>query len=268
MRVVNGFVRRFGPWALVAGGSEGLGAAFASELAGQGLDLILVARRPAPLEQTAADLRARFGVHVRTVSLDLSDPEFLSTLSLQTAQLSIGLLVCDAAHALTGRFLDSGLADCLRVLDTNCRAPLSLIHHFGGVMAERGRGGIVIMSSLSAFWGSPYVAAYGATKAFLLNLGEALWKELGDRGVSVTVCAAGPVLTPNYISSKPAGAGPSALEMEPREVARAALSGLGRKPLVIPGRLNRLARFFMSHLVSRRAAIELLAKNTGDMYGG
>jgi hypothetical protein len=141
-----------------------------------------------------------------------------------------------------------------------------MIHHFGGLMAGRGRGAIVVMSSLSAFWGSPYVAVYGATKAFLLNLGEALWKELGDKGVSVTVCTAGPVLTPNYIASKPPGAGPSALEMKPRDVARAALAGLGRKTVVVPGALNRLARVLMSRLVTRRTAITVLGRSTGAMY--
>ncbi len=110
--------------------------------------------------------------------------------------------------------------------------------------------------------------AHTATKAFLLTLSEALWKELGDRGIGVTVRAAGPVLTPDYVASKPANAGPSALEMEPGDVARAALSGLGRRPLVTPGGLNRVARFFMGRLVSRRAAIRLLAKSTGAMYGG
>jgi short-subunit dehydrogenase len=264
--VMRNGTARFGPWALVAGGSEGLGAAFAAELAEAGLNLVLVARRPGPLEATAAALRTRWGRQVRTVSLDLSDPDFLPRLVQETTGLEIGLLVCDAAQAHTGRFLDAGLDEYLRILDTNCRAPLGMVHHFGGLMAARGRGGIVVMSSLSAFWGSPYVAVYGATKAFLLNLGEALWKELGDRGVSVTVCTAGPVLTPNYIASKPPGAGPSALEMRPRDVARAALAGLGRKTLVVPGALNRMARLFMGHLVSRRAAITVLGKSTGAMY--
>lgn len=262
----GGLKASFGPWALVAGGSEGLGAAFAAELAEAGLDLVLVARRPGPLQDIAATLRSRWGIQVKTVSMDLSDPAFLARLARETEGLEIGLLVCDAAHAHTGRFLDAGLEEYLRIVDTNCRAPLGMVHHFGGLMAGRGRGGIVVMSSLSAFWGSPYVAVYGATKAFLLNLGEALWKELGDQGVSVTVCTAGPVLTPNYIASKPPGAGPSALEMAPREVARAALAGLGRKSLVVPGPLNRLARLFMSRLATRRAAITVLGRSTGAMY--
>jgi hypothetical protein len=263
----NGFFDRYGPWALVAGGSEGLGASFADGLAARGLNLLLIARRPGPLEAAAAGLRTRHAVQVRTAAIDLSRPGFLDLAESAAAGLEIGLLVCDAAHSHTGGFLTADLDTYNEILDTNCRAPLALIHRFGGVMAGRGRGGIIVMSSLSAFWGSPYVAVYGATKAFLLNLSEALGKELGARGVDVTVCTAGPVLTPNYMSSKPANVGPSALEMHPHEVAAIALKALGRRPLVVPGTLNRLARFFMTRFVSRRAAVAVLGKSTARMYG-
>lgn len=193
------------------------------------------------MEETAAVLRGLYGIQVRTTP--------------------------DAAHSHTGRFLDADLPTCLRILDTNCRAPLALVHHFGGRMAARGRGGILVMSSLSAFWGSPYVAVYGATKAFLVNLSEALWRELGASGVDVTVCTAGPVLTPNYIASMPRRTGPSALEMAPERVAAIALGALGRKHLVVPGVLNCLARFFLGRFVSRRTAVSLLERNTERMYG-
>jgi hypothetical protein len=263
----NGFLERYGPWALVAGGSEGLGAAFADGLAAKGLNLLLIARRPGPLEQTAAELRNRHAVQVRTASVDLSRPGFLKLVDSAAVGLDIGLLVCDAAYAHTGEFLKADLDTYNEILDTNCRAPLALIYRFGGMMTERGRGGVIVMSSLSAFWGSPYVAVYGATKAFLLNLSEALADEFGAHGVHVTVCTAGPVLTPNYVSSKPANVGPSALELPPHEVATIALKALGRKPLVVPGTLNRFARFIMTRFVSRRAAVSILGKSTARMYG-
>ena len=262
------FAKSYGPWAIVAGGSQGLGAAFADQVAALGVNLVLIARRAGPLEETAAALRSRHGVQVRTASVDLSAPGFLEAVEKAAEGLEIGLLVCDAANAHTGRFLDSDLATCLNILDTNCRAPLALIRAFGGRMAEQGRGGIIVMSSLSAFWGSPYVAVYGATKAFLVNLAEALWRELGDRGVDVTVCTAGPILTPNYLASIPDRNGPSPLEMAPERVAETALDALGRKHLVVPGTLNRFARFFMERLVSRRRVVALLEKNTARMYGG
>ncbi len=267
MKESSGFSGRYGPWAMIAGGSQGLGAAFAHEIGRRGVNLLLIARRPGPLEETAEALRKRHGVQVRTASVDLAAPGFLQEVEEAAAGLEIGLLVCDAAHSHTGRFLDADLPTCLRILDTNCRAPLSLVHRFGGRMAERGRGGILVMSSLSAFWGSPYVAVYGATKAFLVNLSEALWRELGTRGVDVTVCTAGPVLTPNYIASMPVRTGPSALEMAPERVASIALAALGRRHLVVPGALNRAARFIMGRFFSRKAAVTMLEKNTARMYG-
>jgi short-subunit dehydrogenase len=265
---MNAFAARYGPWALVAGGSQGLGASFAEELAGKGLNLLLIARRPLPLEETAAALRSRHAVQVRTAAVDLASPGFLERVEEAAAGLEIGLLICDAAHSHTGAFLAANLDAYNKILDTNCRAPLALIHRFGGLMAGRGKGGILVMSSLSAFWGSPYVAVYGATKAFLLNLAEAVGSELGARGVDVTVCAAGPVLTPNYVSSKPAGEGPSALEMQPQKVAAIALGALGRRHLVVPGMLNRITRFVMYRLAPRHAAVALTGKSTERMYGG
>lgn len=261
------FVQQYGPWALVAGGSDGLGAAFAEELACRGLNLVLVARRKGPLEKAAAGLRARHRVDVRTVALDLSSPGFLAALQRRTAGLDIGLLVCNAAAAHTAPFLEAGLSDYQPLLDTNCRAPLFLVRRLGGEMAARGRGGIVIMTSMSGFQGSPYVTVYAATKAFLLNLAEGAGSELAPHGVDVLACAAGPIRTPNYLASKEAGKGPKALEMEPGQVARAALAGLGRRTLVVPGTLNRLALFFMGRLLPRAAAVRLIARSTRAMYG-
>jgi len=267
MKRTEEFAVRYGPWAMIAGGSQGLGAAFAHEIGRRGVNLLLLARRPGPLEETAAALRSRHGVQVKTAAVDLAAPGFLEAVEEAASGLEIGLLVCDAAHSHTGRFLDSDLSTCLRILDTNCRAPHSLLHRYGSRMAERGRGGILVMSSLSAFWGSPYVAVYGATKAFLVNLSEALWRELGARGVDVTVCTAGPVLTPNYIASMPVRTGPSALEMTPERVAAIAVGALGRRHLVVPGALNRAVQLVIGRFVPRGAAVAMLERNTARMYG-
>ncbi len=260
------FAARYGPWALVAGGSKGLGAAFAEGIARRGINLLLAAREEEALKQTALRLKKAYGIQVRTLALDLAGADFLGALERGSRGLEIGLLVCNAASAYTGPFFRTELADYRRILDTNCRAPLSLMYRLGGRMAERGRGGILVMSSLSAFQGSAYVAVYSATKAFLLTLSEALGQELKGRGVDVLACCAGPTRTPNYLDSKPEGVGPGALEMEPQAVAEAALRALGRKPLVVPGALNRLGYVLLSRLLPRRTAVRILAANTGSMY--
>jgi short-subunit dehydrogenase len=250
----------------VAGGSQGLGAAFAEGIARRGVNLFLAARGQAALEQTASRLRTEHGVQVRTIALDLSEEASIPALEREIRTEQIGLLVCNAAAAFTGPFFRAELPDYLKIVDTNCRAPLSLMYLLGRRMSELGRGGIVVMSSLSAFQGSAYVAVYGATKAFLLSLAEALGQELKARGVDVLACCAGPIRTPNYLESKPEGVGPGALEMGPRDVAEAALKALGRKPLVVPGGLSRLVYLLVSRILPRRMAVRMLAANTGAMY--
>ena len=148
------FRRKYGPWALVAGASEGIGAAFAEELAARGLSVILLARRIEPLTALAARLRAAHGVEVRTVSVDLGAPSLLDDVRRASEGLEIGILVYNAAVSLIGPFLDEPLADKLRALDVNCRGPLILSDELGRAMARRGRGGVVLMSSLAGAQGT------------------------------------------------------------------------------------------------------------------
>ena len=184
------FARRYGPSALVAGASEGIGAAFARELARRGLDLVLVARRPEPLTELAREIAAFAPVQVRCLSLDLARADAAAELLRETAAQDVGLVVYNAALAPGGAFLDIPLAQQLAALDVNTRGPLALAHGFGQRMAARGHGGLVLLSSLTAFQGSPFVTTYGATKSFLLSLAEGLWYELAPP-VS-TCCACSP----------------------------------------------------------------------------
>jgi len=168
------FSDTYGPWALVAGASAGVGAAFAEALAQRGLDLVLVARRMPELRALAERLSASYGVAVRPMGLDLAEPETASRLAAECASLDIGLLVYNAALSLIGPFLDQPLDRHLRELDTNCRAPLGLVYAFGQRMQARGHGGIVLMSSLAGGQGGPFIANYAATKAFTTVLAEGL----------------------------------------------------------------------------------------------
>ena len=168
-----------------------------------------------------------------------------------------------------GPFLERPLAEHLLELDTNCRAPLALVHAYGRDMAQRSRGGIILMSSLSANQGSPLIANYGATKAYNLILAEGLWDELRKQGVAVLACRSGAVATPNYLASLPQGpTGPAAGSMPPAKVVAETLAALGRGPSVIPGRSNRLAAFVMGRLMPRRTAVLLMGRVLRRMYGG
>jgi short-subunit dehydrogenase len=264
-----GFIDRYGPVALIAGASEGIGAAFARELAGLGLDLVLVARRAAPLEALAAELRAASGVTVRPVPCDLADTGAANAIAGACRGLEIGLLVYNAAASSVGRFLDIPIESHLRAVEVNARGPVLLAHAFGGAMAGRGRGGIVLMSSLTAFQGTPLVASYGATKAFNLVLAEGLWGELRERGVDVLACCAGATLTPGYERATPpdSASGFAPKPQRPADVAREALDALGRRPLVITGRGNRIVSFVMRRIFTRRAAVAAIRREMRKRYG-
>jgi short-subunit dehydrogenase len=258
-----GFRARYGPWALIAGASEGLGAAFAEGAAARGLNLLLVARRAEALDALAAELRGRFSVETRTAAIDLGDAALLEKLRAATAGLEIGLCVYNAARSYIGDFLQQPLADKLRIVDVNCRGPLILADECGRAMAARGRGGIILMSSLAASQGSPLVATYAATKAFNLVLAEGLWDELGRAGVDVLACRAGATRTPGYERAGPAA---KISTMEPAPVVARALDSLGKSPSVVPGAMNRLASFFLNRVFTRRAAIRTLGRATRKLY--
>lgn len=258
------FCVRYGPWALVAGASEGIGAAFAEQLAQQGLNLILVARRPDPLDRLGTKIEAEYGVEIRRVPLDLARPDVAAALDAEISDLEVGLLVYNAALSVIGPFFDQPIERHMTELDVNCRGQLALVSQYAPPMIGRGRGGIILMSSMAGFQGTPIVAHYAATKAYGRVFAEGMWDELRGSGVDVLACAAGATRTPAFESSKPASS--SAPIMEADQAVREALAALGHKPTLIPGRLNRLASVLMTRLLPRATAVRIMGKNTRAMY--
>ncbi|HYQ82381.1 MAG TPA: SDR family NAD(P)-dependent oxidoreductase, partial [Anaeromyxobacteraceae bacterium] len=232
-------------------------------LAREGLSLLLMGRRPEALARLAGELRAGHGVEARVVAQDLGDPGLLPAVSAAVAGLEVGLLVYNAAHSVIGPFLKAPLEEQLRVLEVNCRGPVLLSHLLGAGMARRGRGGIVLMTSIAGSQGNPWLASYAASKAFNLVLAEGLWDELRASGVDVVACRAGATRTPGFLASRPRRRTPL---MEPEPVVEAALSALGRRPSVVPGALNKLAAFAFARLLPRRTSIRVMGRATRRLY--
>jgi uncharacterized protein len=251
---------RYGPWALVAGASDGIGAAFASALAARGLDIVLVGRRPEPLERMAGRIPTR----TRTLAADLSTPDGLAAALASTED--IGLVVCNAGLAPISEFLDLSAGQVDAMLDLNCRAAAQLAHGFGGRLRDRGRGGLILLSSVASYQGSALVAHYAATKAYLRVLAEGLWYEWRPYGVDVLACCPGLVATPTYEREHPTPGPLVPPAMDPRDVATQALAALGRRPVMVPGARNRAAAVLASRLMPRRAAIGLSSRQTAAMY--
>jgi short-subunit dehydrogenase len=155
----------------------------------------------------------------------------------------------------------------MQELHTNIHSPFKLVYLFGQHMLARGRGGIVLMSSLSAFQGSAFISTYAATKAFNIVLAESLWDEWRTCGVDVMVCISGAVKTPNFVSSQPAKTGGLGdMAMMPDTVVHETLHALGRQPYIIPGRMNRFASFVMRHLLPRKMSIKFMGRTLRGMY--
>lgn len=265
----SGFAHEFGPWAIVAGASEGLGAAFAVALASRGLNLVIIARRETELRALADRLTEAYHVIVRPLVLDVSSETARAKVSLEIADLDIGLLVYNACASRIGEFLESPPEAFDAILACNCRGLVHMTHLISHRLVARQRGGLLLMSSMSGFHGHALCAAYAASKAFTTVLGEGLWAELEPKGVTVRVCAAGATTTPNFLSATPAATRKLTMPMSPESVVETALRAMQRRsggPVIIPGFLNRCAELLMRRVLSPSGAVRFMSSNLRRVY--
>lgn len=218
----------YGPWAVIAGGSEGVGAAFARLLAEAGINLALVARKPSPLAALKHELRNK--VQVRTLTIDLIRPDAIDQIIQATDDIEVGLLICNAGAAADARdFLDKPLADALNTTELNVGGPLALCHHFAQAMRARRRGGILLVSSMAGFAGNPGFIAYAGAKAFMRIFAEGLWYELKPAGVHVLCLVLSATDTPAMAR---AGMNAGAMPLDdPAAVAAEGLAHLAQGPV-------------------------------------
>lgn len=189
-------LNRYGPWALIVGGSEGVGAGFARKLAKDGFNLVLTARKTGPLDDLATELRAQ-GVEVRTVSVDMSKPDALDKVRSVTDDVEVGLLVYNAgANSVRGNFVELDPEVFRTVIGVNIIGPSEFSRHYGGLMRKRERGGIITTGSLAGYIGTASLAAYCGSKAFSRIFTEALWAECEKFGVDVLHLNIGYTATP------------------------------------------------------------------------
>jgi short-subunit dehydrogenase len=192
------FKEKYGPWALIVGASEGLGAAFADNCASRGLNVAIVARRASALDAVAADLSGKYGVETRKIVADAGKPDFLQTIQKGVEGLEIGFMIFNAAAEPGGPFLKISMEDHLNNIQVNCVAPTQLTYWLGAQMVARGRGGVVLVSSGGALQGIAHWASYGAAKSYELILGEGLWDEFRDHGVTAAAYVVGSTATPTF----------------------------------------------------------------------
>lgn len=248
----------YGPWAVIAGGSEGVGASFAGQLAAAGINLLLIGRNPATLAQASAAITGAHDVVVRTAALDLAEPDMLQRVAAATDDIDVGLLVYNAG-AVSGpaMVIDQSPDEILKLISLNAIGQTLLSRHFGKAMTQRGRGGIILLGSMGANAGCRQLAVYAAVKAYTMTFAEGLWAELQPCGVDVAALMIGRTRTPALERSE-YGQTSGVPAAEPDDIARFALANLSQGPVLVPPELE--AGFVALRAMPRRQAVETMAR--------
>ena len=253
--------KRFGPWALVTGASSGIGKEFAQQIAASGINIVLVARREDLLKGVGVEFSKRYGVEHRVVVLDVSREDFIRQLASATDDLDIGLVVSNAGTGNPGEFLKLDRQLLEETLRLNTMSHLDIAHYFGGKLAERRRGGLILVGAMGAENGIPCMANDGGAKAYVHSLGEALHYEFKPLGVYVTVLAAG--VTNTAVLEKFA-LDPKTMPMKPMSVEQCVSEGLSglvkNRSRIVPGRLNRILNALVPASLARKMLADLLGK--------
>ena len=267
------FTDKYGPWALVAGASDGVGAAFARGLAERGVNVVLIARRQAVLDDVAAAIENETSASTRTLAIDLAEPGAAAAIAAATSDLEVGFLVyCAGADPDFKPFLANPIEAAEAMVQRNCVVPMQLCHHFAAAMVERGRGGIVLFGSGAGLAGGANMVAYGASKAFDMVFAEALWAELHDKGVDVLGLILGKTDTPALRQLEHSRGQIGSLDEVPpgaaavADVIAEAFENLGNGPTLMVGDMMRAAEQMLASL-TRNQAVALFAQAAAAAMG-
>lgn len=252
---------KFGPWAIVTGASSGIGAEFARQLAANGINLVLIARREHLLNDLGRDLSAKYGIDYRVLPLDLTDADFLQKIDSATRDLEIGLVISNAGAGNPGEFLRIDQPELMQVIRLNVISHMMIAHHFGRKLARRGRGGLLLIAAMGASEGLPYMANDAATKAYVISLAKGLHMELEKHGVHITVVLPGPTDTPVIDQF---GFDVESMPMKPMSVEQCVTEALvalrENRTAHLTGRLNRLMIKLMPASLIRKILGTMIAK--------
>lgn len=244
----NKFLTQYGPWGVITGASDGIGKALAYQLAQQGLNLILIARREELLQGISADIIKQYKIEVKILSIDLVKSNSLEIIKIFCKEYKIGLFAAIAGFGTSGEFIKNDIKNEINMLEVNCKAVLEQVHFFANIFLMQKRGGIFLMGSLVGFQGVPYSANYAASKAYIQSLAEGLYFELKGYGVDVLCCAPGPVHSGFATRAKMKLANTA----DPNIIAKGMVKNLGKSITIRPGFLAKflgwslitLPRFF------------------------
>ncbi len=254
------YLNNYGPWALVTGASNGIGNELTKELAAIGFNLVIVARSEKVLHELADSLMKKYSIEVTPIVADLGKPEDIEMINRETEGHDIGLFIGSAGFGTSGNFINSYIKNELNMIDVNCRALAMQAYEFARRFKQRGRGGIILLSSILAFQGVPRSANYSATKAYVQSLAEGLYTELKPHHIDVLAAAPGPVKTGFADRSNMN----MSMAQSANAVAKATLNALGKKRTMLPGWLSKLLGYSLA-TAPRWLRTKILTFVMGDM---
>ncbi|WP_417621309.1 SDR family NAD(P)-dependent oxidoreductase [Parasphingorhabdus sp.] len=261
--------RRHGPWAIIAGASEGTGKAFAKALARAGIASILIARRQKPLADLAAEIAEETGIECVCAAIDLYAPDAADRVIEAAGDREIGLFIVNAGGDPEGQhFLDLPVENWIDQVNRGVLAPLQCCHHFGTQMAARGQGGILFVGSGACWGGAANMAAYSGIKSFMLNFAEGLWAELQPKGVDVLYAALGTTDTPELRRFMAAKNLPLPDDLaDPEAVALRLFDEIGNGPVLIWGQADDEAGHLPMSAAGRRTRTLAIGQATKRIFG-
>lgn len=257
---------KYGPWALITGASEGIGAEFALRLADEGIASVLIARREGPLAELSAQVRAK-GVDCVTASVDLTAADAAQRIAEAAGDREVGLLIANAgADTNSSLFLDSEPDNWEKLINLNILTTMRNCHHFGQGMRTRRRGGIILVGSGSCYGGLYGMPVYCGVKAFDLTFAEGLWAELSEHGVDVLSLVLGRTNTPAHRRISEANGRPfdTSAMADSADVARIGLEQLPHGPIYNWGQTNDMAGYAPNSPDERRARILKIKEMSGQ----
>jgi len=263
------FAERYGPWAVIAGASEGTGRAFARKLAARGINCVLIARRPGPLAALAEEIRLESRVECITAAVDLAAPDAFDNIARAAGGREVGLFVSNAGADPNGAlFLDRDFASWMALVQRNVVTMMRCCHHFAGPMRARGKGGLLLVNSGACYGGSTFMATYSASKAFTLCFAEGLWAELRQHGVDVLTLIMHVTDTPALralLAQKGLPVPPSIASSE--EVAEIGLARLPYGPVHNWGLEDEVSGWALLSASGRRARVLAVERASSHVFG-
>lgn len=251
-----------GDWALVTGASAGIGREFAVQLAEAGMNVILAARRDSLIIELGKEIISRYSVKTLSLQTDVTSEQDIHNLkqTLASKGIKVRLLVNNAGCASCGCFEKIPLADYIQIVHLNALAPVYLTYSFFDDLASFPSSAVINVASSAAFNPVPYMAVYAASKAFVSNFGQALYGELGPRGIMVQTLLPGPTITD--LGNRAVEFAPvlKKISQHPRDVVAKSLTELARgTPLVITGKGTLKQRVF-SAIFPRKIVLRMVAR--------